>query len=155
MTLLVTHDPGEALLLADEILVLADGTALQSGPAAHVLRRPVNELAARLLGADNVSEGLTAGPQQIVLGEGVILEIPGTPLPAGRVGWSVPADRIWLHANGRYRGQVESLIEGPLPRAVLRFGEARISAACAPQLAPGQDCRFDLDAERIQVWPLK
>ncbi len=55
-TLLVTHDPGEALLLADEILVLSGGQPLQSGPAAQVLRRPVNELAARLLGADNVAE---------------------------------------------------------------------------------------------------
>ncbi len=153
-TLLVTHDPGEALLLADEILVMAGGTALQSGPAAHVVRRPVNELAARLLGADNVTEGLAVGPQRIALGDGVVIEVPGAPLPAGRVGWSVPADRIWLHQGGRYRGTVETLIEGPLPRALLRFGEARIGAACAPELTPGQDCRFDLDIGRIQVWPL-
>ncbi len=153
-TLLVTHDPGEALLLADDILVLAQGRALQSGPAAQVLRRPVSELAARLLGADNVAEGITAGPNSIALGRGVTLEVPGAALPSGRVGWSVPADRVWLHAGGRHVGTIETLSDGPLPRALIRFGDTRIGAAGAPGLAPGQPCRFDLDGERIQVWPL-
>ena len=152
-TLLVTHDPGEALLLADEILVLSSGRPLQSGPAERVLRRPVNELAARLLGADNVTEGLAAGANRIALGHGVTLEVPGPPLPAGPVGWSIPADRVWLHEGGRHAGTVEALGDGPLPRALIRFGEARIRAACGHDLAPGQHCRFDLDAERIQVWP--
>ncbi len=153
-TLLVTHDPGEALLLADEILVLSNGRPLQSGPASQVLCRPVNELAARLLGADNVTEGLASGPNQIALGQGLTLQVPGPSLPAGRVGWSVPADRIWLHGGGRHSGTIEAFSDGPLPRALIRFGDARISAACAHDLASGQSCRFDLDAERIQVWPL-
>ena len=37
-TILVTHDPQEAALLADEILVLEDGRPLQSGPTAEALR---------------------------------------------------------------------------------------------------------------------
>ncbi len=82
------------------------------------------------------------------------LDVPGAPLPPGRVGWSVPADRLWLHAGGRHGGTVEALSDGPLPRALIRFGDARISAACAGDLTVGQHCRFDLDAERIQVWPL-
>ena len=154
VTLLVTHDPGEALLLADDLLVLADGRPLQSGPAAAVLRRPVNELAARLLGAEDVNTALSAGAHELDLGRSATLVVPGASLPAGRVGWSVPADRIWLHADGRYRGIVERRTDGPLPRALIRFGDALIGAACAADLPAGQPCRFDLDAERIQVWPL-
>ena len=154
-TLLVTHDPGEALLLADEVLVLADGRALQGGPAGHVLRRPVNELAARLLGADNVNTALSDGGQRLALGRDVTLEVPGAPLPTGRVGWSVPAERVWLHPGGRHSGTIETLSDGPLRRARIRFGDALISAACRPEDIPGLPCRFDLDTERIQVWPIK
>ncbi len=154
ITLLVTHDPGEAMLLADDILLLCDGRPLQSGPAAAVLRRPVNERAARLLGADNIAAGLAEGPGRLALGPGVALELPGPALPVGRVGWSVPADRVWLHGAGRYQGTVEALVPGPLPRAMIRCGEACIGAACAADLAPGQSVRFDLDVERVQVWPL-
>ena len=154
ITLLVTHDPGEAMLLADDILLLCDGRPLQSGPAAAVLRRPVNERAARLLGADNIAAGLAEGPGRLALGPGVALELPGPALPVGRVGWCVPADRVWLHGAGRYRGTVEALVPGPLPRAMIRCGEACIGAACAADLAPGQSVRFDLDVERVQVWPL-
>ncbi|MDE2464523.1 MAG: ATP-binding cassette domain-containing protein, partial [Alphaproteobacteria bacterium] len=39
-TILVTHDPVEAALLADEILVLADGKVLQCGTARALFRRP-------------------------------------------------------------------------------------------------------------------
>ena len=154
VTLLVTHDPGEALLLADDLLVLADGRPLQSGPAAAVLRRPVNELAARLLGAEDVNTALSAGAHELDLGRSTTLAVPGASLPAGRVGWSVPADRIWLHAGGRYQGIVERRTDGPLPRALIRFGDALIGAACAADLPAGHPCRFDLDAERVQVWPL-
>ena len=39
-TVLVTHDPEEAALLADEILVVDDGGLLQAGPAGRGLRPP-------------------------------------------------------------------------------------------------------------------
>jgi hypothetical protein len=29
-----------------------------------------------------------------------------------------------------------------------------MGAACAADVPAGQPCRFDLDSERIQVWPL-
>lgn len=151
-TLLVTHDPREALELADELLLLADGRPLQSGRAAEVLRRPVSELAARLLGADNVAEGIGEG-NRILLGAQATVAIPGAPLPPGPVGWSVPPERVWMHAGGEHAGVVETLIDGPSPQALVKFGDTRIRAACGEGLTPGAHCRFDLDAGRIQVWP--
>ncbi|MHB1814403.1 MAG: ABC transporter ATP-binding protein/permease [Steroidobacteraceae bacterium] len=152
VTLLVTHDPQEAVQLADELLLLAGGRPLQSGPAAEVLRRPVNELAARLLGADNVAAGI-AESNRLILGHGVVLEVPGAAVPDGPVGWSLPAERIWVHAGGAHAGTVEALIAGPFPQASIRLGDTCIRAACGLDLTPGQRCRFDLDTERLQIWP--
>jgi molybdate transport system ATP-binding protein len=38
--LLVTHDPLEALVLADRLLVLEDGLIVQAGTPAQVARQP-------------------------------------------------------------------------------------------------------------------
>ena len=41
-TVIVTHDPEEAALLADEILVVDEGRLLQAGPRAEVFARPAS-----------------------------------------------------------------------------------------------------------------
>ncbi|MEU3313652.1 ABC transporter permease [Streptomyces sp. NPDC006662] len=48
--LLVTHDPVEAVSLADRVLVLADGRTLQDAPPAEVTRHPRSPWVARMLG---------------------------------------------------------------------------------------------------------
>jgi iron(III) transport system ATP-binding protein len=61
--LIVTHDPEEALLIADDLILLAAGRILQTGSPADCYRRPVSIEAARLLGeatliAANVADGV-------------------------------------------------------------------------------------------------
>lgn len=153
ITLLVTHDPQEAALLADEILILEDGRPLQAGVTQDVFRRPVSELAARLLGADNAAEGLAAG-NRIEVGHDAWISVSGPPLGNGRVGWSIPPDRTWISAAGAHQGVVEAVNGGPEPQLLLRFGDTRIRVTGAGSFTPGQVCRFDIDPERIQVWPL-
>lgn len=46
----VTHDPLEALSMADRIIVLSEGRVLQEGPPAEVYRNPVSPVVARQLG---------------------------------------------------------------------------------------------------------
>ncbi|MFF3088125.1 ABC transporter permease [Streptomyces nojiriensis] len=48
--LIVTHDPVEAVSLADRVLVLAHGRALQDAPPAEVTRHPRSPWVARMLG---------------------------------------------------------------------------------------------------------
>ena len=153
ITLLVTHDPQEAALLADEILILESGRPLQAGVTQDVFRRPVNELAARLLGADNAAEGRAEG-NRIDVGNGARVAVSGPLLGAGRVGWSIPPDRTWISPAGAHEGVVEAVHGGPEPQLLLRFGATRIRVTGGGSLAPGQVCRFDIDSERIQVWPL-
>ena len=154
ITLLVTHDPQEAALLADEILILDAGRSLQAGETRNVFRRPVSELAARLLGADNPAEGVVEGENRIAVGDGACIEVSGPALPPGRVGWSVPPDRTWIRPDGLHEGTVQAVLEHPTPQRLIRFGHTQLRLAGGGHLRPGQVCRFDLDPERIQVWPL-
>ncbi|MGB7980483.1 MAG: ABC transporter ATP-binding protein [Candidatus Nanopelagicales bacterium] len=48
--LLVTHDPVEALVLADRLLVIEGGVIVQEGTPAEVTRRPATEYVAKLVG---------------------------------------------------------------------------------------------------------
>lgn len=48
--LLVTHDQGEALSVADRVAVMRDGRILQVGSPAEVYRRPVDAWVARFVG---------------------------------------------------------------------------------------------------------
>jgi ABC-type proline/glycine betaine transport system ATPase subunit/ABC-type sulfate transport system permease component len=52
-TILVTHDPEEAALLADEMLVLDGGHVLQVGRTEDLLARPANRKVAELLGVES------------------------------------------------------------------------------------------------------
>ena len=153
ITLLVTHDPQEAALLADEILILESGRPLQAGATQEVFRRPVSELAARLLGADNAAEGCADG-NCIDVGRGARVAVSGPPLAPGRVGWSIPPDRTWISPAGAHEGIVETVNGGPEPQLLLRFGDTHIRVTGGGHLAPGELCRFDIDPARIQVWPL-
>ena len=72
-TILVTHDPAEAAMLADEILVFENGRVLQSGLTDQVFRRPNSETVARLLGADHAAKGIASGIDGIAIGAGVVL----------------------------------------------------------------------------------
>lgn len=50
--LLVTHDPLDALLLADRVLVLEHGRIVQDGAPADLARRPASEYVATLMGVN-------------------------------------------------------------------------------------------------------
>ena len=49
-TLLVTHDPLDALVLADRLVIVEDGRLVQEGDAATVTARPRTDYVARLVG---------------------------------------------------------------------------------------------------------
>jgi molybdate transport system ATP-binding protein len=67
--LLVTHDPLEALVLADRLLVLEDGQIVQDGPPAQVARQPATRYVAKLVGL-NLYAGHADGPRVTLTGGG-------------------------------------------------------------------------------------
>ncbi|MBM6401885.1 ABC transporter ATP-binding protein [Phycicoccus sonneratiae] len=72
--LLVTHDPLEALVLADRLVVLEDGRVVQEGTPAEVARRPATEYVARLVGL-NLYTGTADGPT-VTLDDGSAFVVP-------------------------------------------------------------------------------
>ncbi len=73
--LLVTHDPLEALILADHLLVLEDGQVTQLGAPADVARRPATPYVASLVGL-NLYRGAVTGADAVRLDNGVKLAAP-------------------------------------------------------------------------------
>ncbi|WP_433034469.1 sulfate/molybdate ABC transporter ATP-binding protein [Actinomycetospora sp. CA-053990] len=59
--LVVTHDVLDAVVLADRLVVLADGEVVEQGPTAEVLARPRSGFAARIAGLDLVTGTACAG----------------------------------------------------------------------------------------------
>ena len=89
-TVYVTHDQVEAMTLADRIVVMSDGKALQIGPPQEVFSRPSNLFVAGFIGspAMNLLQGRAgpppdgAGGTQVTAGE---LRFERAGLPTGDV----------------------------------------------------------------------
>jgi molybdate transport system ATP-binding protein len=71
-TLLVTHDPIEALLLATRIVVLEQGRVAQQGTPAEITSRPATPYVARLVGM-NLYAGHAAGGVVALDGGGTLV----------------------------------------------------------------------------------
>ncbi len=59
--LLVTHEPGEAMRMADEIALMRDGRIVQRGSPYHVYNAPVDKAAAAFFSDINVIQGRVQG----------------------------------------------------------------------------------------------
>ncbi|WP_219469207.1 ABC transporter ATP-binding protein [Nonomuraea rhizosphaerae] len=59
-TVLVTHDPLDAMVLADRLIVIENGAVVQQGAPAEVARRPRTDYVARLVGL-NLYRGVAGG----------------------------------------------------------------------------------------------
>ncbi|WP_330454403.1 MULTISPECIES: ABC transporter permease [unclassified Streptomyces] len=78
--LIVTHDPVEAVALADRVLVLEEGRTLQDAPPAEVTRHPRSPWVARMLGR-NAWTGTATADGLAPAGGGHL--VVADPLPAG------------------------------------------------------------------------
>jgi iron(III) transport system ATP-binding protein len=122
----VTHDPAEALAVADQVSIINAGRIVQTGPPEELHARPTTSLAARVLGDSNLLAGDAAdgavstalGPLQLDSGS-----------PAGPVTVLVRPTQILIHPD-------ES--PGTIPARVLR-SEFR-----------GEDYRIELEVGGIQ-----
>ncbi len=83
-TMYVTHDQGEALALADRVVVMEKGMILQAGPPGEVYRRPGSIAIARFL-ANPVMNILEASVGEGILEvQGVRVSLLGKPSLSGR-----------------------------------------------------------------------
>ena len=92
-TVLVTHDPLDAMVLADELVVVEAGRVVQRGRPGEVARAPRTDYVARLVGL-NLYRGRADGPRVALDGGGTL----ATAEPrAGRVLLAFPPSAVSLH----------------------------------------------------------
>ncbi|MEW2456038.1 ABC transporter permease [Streptomyces albus] len=94
--LLVTHDPVEAVSLADRVLVLEDGRAVQDAPPGEVARHPRSPWVARMLGR-NALAGTAAGDGTLLLDDGGRLVVADPVTEGAAVLAVVAPEAVALH----------------------------------------------------------
>lgn len=160
-TLIVTHDPQEATLLAEEILVLSAGRLLQTGALREVASHPRSPAVARLLGARNVLDGIVTVPgrldcQSVSLPADATLGVPtGT-----HVTWSVAPEHVRFAADGPLPARVIDVYDVAGGREVelalgeQGLGEQGLRLIARPDgdpgdLIPGRTCSIDIPPHAV------
>jgi ABC-type Fe3+/spermidine/putrescine transport system ATPase subunit/ABC-type sulfate transport system permease component len=157
-TVLVTHDPEEAALLADEIVVIDNGRVLQAGPRRQVFQSPSTPQVAALLGIANARRAVAVGVETISSG-GVALQSAGRELTVGsELTWCVRPERIALDPLGRYEAiLLDDLDLGSARELTLSLGETlelTMRTTETVELEIGSTLRVAIDPEDVVVWPL-
>ena len=81
-TVLVTHDPLDAMVLADRLIVIEGGAVVQQGAPPDVARRPRTDYVARLVGL-NLYRGVAGGHRVKVGPAAGEVPAPGSPYGGG------------------------------------------------------------------------
>jgi molybdate transport system ATP-binding protein len=133
-TILVTHDPMEAVALAERVVVLDHGRILQQGKVEDVFSRPVDLGVARIVGMETVVAGRVSGIKDGMLnvrvGTATIFAV-AQEVEEGEVYVCIraedvilqPGDTAMSSARNRLRGRITALTpEGPLVRVTIDCG---------------------------------
>jgi molybdate transport system ATP-binding protein len=161
--LLVTHDPLEALVLTDRLVVLEGGRIIQEGSPAQVARQPATDYVAKLVGlnlyhgrADGSHVTLTAGGSFVIPDQGQHGEVLAAVRPSAIVvstkrpdsssarntwpakvtGLTLLADRVRLDLDG----QPPALVD-VTPAAVAELS-----------LSPGSQVWLSVKATELEVY---
>jgi molybdate transport system permease protein len=156
-TVIVTHDPEEAALLAEELLLVEDGRLLQAGSRREVFGAPASPAAAALLGIVNSKRGEVVAPGRIRC-EAIELPASTAGLAAGTaVGWYVAPERVLVDPAGEHEAEVVDDADlGTTQELTLRLAGGPTIVARTPHgtfAGPAAVCRVTLPGDAITVWP--
>ena len=157
-SVIVTHDPEEAALLADEIVVIDAGRVLQAGTRQEVFGAPSSPQVAALLGIANAHCAVAVARDRISC-DGAELQVANSGLAVGsEVVWCVRPERISLDPLGSYEAILLDDVDlGSVRELTVSIGgtlELTVRTSQAPQLSIGAAVRVDLPPESITVWPV-
>ncbi|MFB4291443.1 ABC transporter ATP-binding protein [Nonomuraea sp. ATR24] len=160
-TVLVTHDPLDAMVLADRLVVIEDGAVVQEGSPADVARRPRTAYVARLVGLNlyqGLAEGhrvkvgellLTAaervdGPAFVAFSPGALALYRSRPDGSPRNLWQATIDGIERHGDN-----VRVHLEGP----IAAFADVTPAAVADLDLSPGRLVWAGIKAAETHAYP--
>ena len=161
-TLLVTHDPVEALLLAGRLVVLERGRVVQEGTPADITRRPATPYVARLVGV-NLYPGTSSGHRVALHGGGSLVS---TEAPDGPVLVLLRPSAITVHtaeparssARNTWRAQIRSLAPLGDRIRVTAAGDQTVTVDVSPAavadlgLVPGRAVWLTAKATDVEVY---
>ena len=155
-TVIVTHDPQEAAMLADEIIILSRGRVLQAGSRQAVFQTPDSPGVARLVGIANTNRG-TVLATGVIASNGLALLAPTRTLaPGADVIWGVRPERISLAPDGRYEATLLDDVDlGATRELLVSIGnhlELLVTTDQRHALKTNAHYRVDIPAEDIHVW---
>jgi ABC-type sugar transport system ATPase subunit len=157
-TVHVTHDHGEARMLADGVAVISGGRLAQAGPIDEVFDRPVTREMARFLGCENILDGAVVSTN----GQSCTVEVGGSRFsaPAREAGPAIacirPEHITLAQGNGvtnddnRLRGRLTDVADrGAVIRAVVDAEGTRfvLHATKASLRGSGVNVGDDVDFE--------
>jgi len=133
---IVTHDPVEASVLAERLVLLEDGKVSQTGTPEEIRAAPRSRYAADLVGVNSfrgILEPLEVGAGLLVTGDGDIV----APWPEGFAGGEVigllrPAD-VTLSLDPP-DGSARNVVQGRVTSISVEGDRARVRIASAPPL---------------------
>ncbi|WP_328990557.1 ABC transporter ATP-binding protein [Kribbella sp. NBC_01245] len=161
-TLLVTHDPLDAMVLADRLVIIENGRIVQEGPPGEIARRPRTDYVAQLVGlnlyrgsADGTAVALAdggtitiaepaRGPVHVAFPPTAISLYAERPSGSPRNTWPVIVRTVEQHAH-----TVRVRLDGP--PALL--ADVTPAAVADLRLRPGLPLWATLKATEIQTYP--
>jgi molybdate transport system ATP-binding protein len=160
--IVVTHDPVDALVLGDRLVVIEAGRMVQAGSAEEIVARPRSDYVAELVGT-NLCRGLGAGNE--VRLEGAVLHVAASGL-SGPVFATFHPRAVALHSRepegtprNVWRGVVAHVeagpdrvrvqVRGPIPLVA----EVTPAAVSALGLAEGVEVWAAVKATEVAVYP--
>ena len=160
---LVTHDFDDVLSFANRAIVLRDGGIVQDASPERVLRRPVDEVVARLVSMDNIlaceTEPVDDGTQ-VRLSNGLAFRISGQGF-SGNANCCLAGDALTLDAPPELE---KTSMEGRVVHVVPGLGLYRVTVDCegvpvvarvardrADSLQAGQRIRIAFDPASVHL----
>lgn len=147
--LIVTHDPEEALQIADDMILMSGGRILQTGSPEECYRKPVSPEAARLLGDTVVLPAtISDGTAHTLLGD-----VPAAGFTNGLASVLVRPESLRLDDAGVRATVVSRGFAGPFHTAEFEIEGSRVSARLT-QAAPavGTNVGVSLDPALASVF---
>jgi molybdate transport system ATP-binding protein len=158
-TLLVTHDPLEAMVMTDRLIVIEGGHVVQHGDPASVARRPATQYVARLVGL-NLYHGILDAVGHITLDNNAGTLVTTHPVPddgpaPGPVLVAIRPAAIAVHTARPYHSSPRNVWAGMVTGLELLTDRVRAQVTGRPSalvdLTP--DAVADLDlVEGSEVW---
>ncbi len=139
--ILVTHDPVEAMTMADRLVVLDAGTVTQVGTPSELRDAPRSPYVADLVGLNLFAgrlEPLEAGAGRLVTSDGDLIvawpaSAPSTTLD-GVIATLRPSDVV-LHTSAPDAGSARNVLHGRIASVAIEGERARVRIASSPPVS--------------------